>query len=123
MREISRSVQIDKHAKKCADCTVRTDADVAEPYDTWMRAIRPMVGAWLAVVWMSWHMTHGFFVVNGMAKRDPINGHHLSPKQWFMYGFESYGKFDYWFGVGVWGLLRTKHQYSIEKPQEKYSTP
>jgi hypothetical protein len=21
------------------------------------------------------------------------------------------------------GLLRTKHQYSIEKPQEKYSTP
>jgi hypothetical protein len=23
----------------------------------------------------------------------------------------------------VWGLLRTKHQYSIEKPQEKYSTP
>jgi hypothetical protein len=24
-------------------------------------------------------------------------------------------------GKGV--LLRTKHQYSIEKPQEKYSTP
>jgi hypothetical protein len=23
----------------------------------------------------------------------------------------------------VIGLLRTKHQYSIEKPQEKYSTP
>jgi hypothetical protein len=36
MREISRSVQIVKHAKKmCADCTVHTDADVAGPYDTW----------------------------------------------------------------------------------------
>jgi hypothetical protein len=35
-REISRSVQNDKQAKKRdADCTVRTDADVACPYDTW----------------------------------------------------------------------------------------
>jgi hypothetical protein len=36
MREISRSVQIDKHAKKCVDYTVRTNDDVAEPYDTWL---------------------------------------------------------------------------------------
>ena len=48
MREISRSVQNDKQAKKCVDCTVRTDADVAGcttrgrvvqhvawSYDTW----------------------------------------------------------------------------------------
>jgi hypothetical protein len=25
--------------------------------------------------------------------------------------------------VMSWEVLRTKHQYSIEKPQEKYSTP
>jgi hypothetical protein len=31
MREISRSVQNNQQAKKnCADCTVRTDADVAD---------------------------------------------------------------------------------------------
>jgi hypothetical protein len=39
MREISRSVQIVKQAKKmCADCTVRTvrmDVDVVGPYNTW----------------------------------------------------------------------------------------
>jgi hypothetical protein len=28
-----------------------------------------------------------------------------------------------WYAHGVQNLLRTKHQYSIEKPQEKYSTP
>jgi hypothetical protein len=78
MREISRSFQIDKQVKKmCADCTVRTvctDADVAGSYDMWQ--------VWLAVVWMSWHMTRGLFVANGMATRGPINGHHVSPKHW-----------------------------------------
>jgi hypothetical protein len=35
-REISRSVQNDKQAKKRdVDCTVRTDVDVACTYDTW----------------------------------------------------------------------------------------
>jgi hypothetical protein len=38
MREISRSVKNAKQVKKRdADCTVRTDADMACPYDTWKR--------------------------------------------------------------------------------------
>jgi hypothetical protein len=36
MSEISRSVRIVKQVKKnCVDCTVHTDVDVAESYDTW----------------------------------------------------------------------------------------
>jgi hypothetical protein len=66
MREISRSVQIVKQAKKkcVTDCTVRTDADVAGPYDTWQMLSwqgRTTCGrCWLAVVWMNfldtWHV-------------------------------------------------------------------
>jgi hypothetical protein len=86
MREISRSVQIVKQAKKmCVDCIVRTfhmDADVAGPYDTWQG--RMTCGrCWLAVVWMNWHLTHGMFVANGMVTRGPINDRHVSPGQWF----------------------------------------
>jgi hypothetical protein len=42
-------------------------------------------------------------------------------------------KDDHFYGEGchigcegtlfIWVMLRTKHQYSIEKPQKKYSTP
>jgi hypothetical protein len=51
MREISRCVQIIKQAKQmCADCAVRTDANVAGTYDTWQghmtrsRAVRHVAG-------------------------------------------------------------------------------
>jgi hypothetical protein len=49
MREISHFVQIVKQAKKkCVDYTVRTDADVAGPYDTWQ--VRTTNGrCWLVV--------------------------------------------------------------------------
>jgi hypothetical protein len=77
MREISRSVQNDKQAKKCADCTVRTDLYGCVTWQT----VRHMAGV-LAVVWMSRCMTRGLFVVNGMATRGPINGRHVSPKHW-----------------------------------------
>jgi hypothetical protein len=48
---------------------------VAGPYDMWQ--------VWLAVVWTSWCMTCGLSVANGMATRGPINGRHVSPKNWF----------------------------------------
>jgi hypothetical protein len=76
MREISRSVQIVKQAKKmCADCTVRIDADVVGPYDTW----QVLVGSWTT----NHFLTRGMFVVNGMVTRGPINGRHVSPGKWF----------------------------------------
>jgi hypothetical protein len=66
----------------CVDYTVRTDADVAGPYDTWQG--RMTHGRCrLVVMWMNWHPTHGMFVANGMVTRGPINGHHVSPGQWF----------------------------------------
>jgi hypothetical protein len=58
------------------------DADVVESYDTWQGHMKHG-RCWLAVVWMSWHMTRVLFVANGMVTRGPINGHHVSPKQWF----------------------------------------
>jgi hypothetical protein len=54
MSEISRSVQIVKHAKnKCADCTIRTihtDDDVAGPYDDMEEPYTDVVGlSWWTV--------------------------------------------------------------------------
>jgi hypothetical protein len=53
MREISRSVQNDQQAKKkCADYTVRTDADMAD-HMTHGRVVQHVVGNYVD----SWHMT------------------------------------------------------------------
>jgi len=61
MREISHSIQNDKQVKKCVDCTVRTDVDVANctthgrcvgsrvdesTYDTWL-----VCGKWDGDMW------------------------------------------------------------------------
>jgi hypothetical protein len=52
MREISHSVQIVKQAKKmCADCTVRTDADVAGPYNTWQVLVGSRVDELVSNMW------------------------------------------------------------------------
>ena len=76
MTETLRSVQIDKQEKK----NVLTVQSVRML--TWQG--RTTHGrCWLGVVWMSCCMTHGFFVANEMATRGPINGHHVSPGQWF----------------------------------------
>jgi hypothetical protein len=72
--------QTDK--KKCDDCTVRMDADVAGPYDTWQmlswqgRATRGR--RWLVVVWTNHFLTCGI-VANGLVTSGPNKGRHVSP--------------------------------------------
>jgi hypothetical protein len=61
--------------KKCADCIVRMDDDMADSYDTW----QVLVGSWM----MNRFLTCGLFVANGMVTCGPINGCHVSPGQWF----------------------------------------
>jgi hypothetical protein len=55
MSEISCSVQIVKQAKKFADCTIRTVADMARPYadmvdvelaDSWQFAVKSFLDTW-----------------------------------------------------------------------------
>jgi hypothetical protein len=59
MREISRSVQIDKQAKKMCNCTVRTvytDADMAGSYDTWQVLVGSRVDKLVYDTWQWWRM-------------------------------------------------------------------
>jgi hypothetical protein len=96
MREISCSVQIDKQAKK--------DVLTVQSVRMMMWQGRTTRGrCWLAVMWMSWRMTRGLFVVNGMSTRGPINGCHVSPGQWFkIYVVGRIRPRDLWEGVKLW---------------------
>jgi hypothetical protein len=51
--------------------TTRDRSELAGPYDMW----QVLVGIWT----MNHFLTHGLFVVNGMATRGPINVRHMSP--------------------------------------------
>jgi hypothetical protein len=76
MREISHVLfkTTNRQKKNVIDCTVRTDADMAD-HTTHVADV-------LEIVWMSQCMTRGLFVVNGIATRGPINGRHVSSKHW-----------------------------------------
>jgi hypothetical protein len=54
--------------------TTHGRAKLAGPYDMW----QVLVGSWTT----NCFLTCGLFVVNGMATHGPINGRHVSPKQW-----------------------------------------
>jgi hypothetical protein len=86
MSEISRSVQIVKHAKKkCFDYTVRTvhtDADMVGPYTNVAEPYADVAEMILrtGVSWTVNHLlTRDISVVNGLVTRGPSKGHHVSP--------------------------------------------
>jgi hypothetical protein len=72
--------------KKCADCIVRTDADVVGPYNTWQMLSwqgRATHGkCWLAIVWTNHFLTCVILMENGLVTRGPSKGRHVSPGQW-----------------------------------------
>ena len=70
-REISCSIQNDKQAKKRgADCTVRTDADVAGRTTRGRMAFGQLAGDLACLA------------ANGVTTRGPVNGHHVSSIIW-----------------------------------------
>jgi hypothetical protein len=71
-REISRSVQIYKQAKKrVADCTVCTDADVAGRTTRGIQTFEQLAGDLVCLA------------ANGMTTCGPVNGRHMSSIYWF----------------------------------------
>jgi hypothetical protein len=86
-RDIAFCLNRQTGKKKCVDCTVRTDADVAGSYDTWQMLSwqgRVTCGRYfLEVVWTNHLLTRVVLVANGLVTRGPRKGHHVSPGQWF----------------------------------------